>query len=219
MKEHKIKVAIVDNETKLISIIKKNLLISDKIDIVYTATNGKEAIEALEKNIPDVILMDINMPGINGIETTKYISTNFTSIKVIMLTVMDAENIILESILAGAAGYLTKDSPSERIIEAIIECLEGGAPMSPGIAFKAMQLIKQNTKPKNEKNVYEEFGLTKREIEILEKIATGNTYKQIGDELNISPSTVRKHIENIYAKLRVHNKTEALNLAKRKDII
>jgi len=82
-----------------------------------------------------------------------------------------------------------------------------------------MQLIKQNTKPKTEKNVYEEFGLTKREIEIIEKIATGNTYKQIGDELNISPSTVRKHIENIYAKLRVHNKTEAINLTKRKDII
>lgn len=216
MSNENIKVAIVDNEAPLIGILKKNLLLNDNIEVCFTANDGKEAISKMETDLPDVILMDIHMPGINGVDATRSIARSFPTVKVIMLTVMDSESIIFDAIIAGAAGYLTKDSPPERIVQAINEALEGGAPMSPGIAFKAMQLIKHN-KPVSNKSMYEDFGLTKREVEILDQIAQGFTYKQIGDKLFISPSTVRKHIENIYAKLRVHNKTEAINLVKRKE--
>jgi len=213
----KISIGIVDNEPGLIRILQENLQRNTNIDVIFTANSGKDAIDKLDKLLPDVILMDIDMPIMNGITATTIISKNYPSVKVIMLTVMDTESVIFDSIMAGARGYLTKDSPIEKLLIAIEECLDGGAPMSPGIAFKAIDLIKKSNQNNKKEGVYETFGLTNREIEIMEKIAEGKTYKQIGDELFISPSTVRKHIENIYGKLRVHNKTEAINLFKFKN--
>lgn len=212
----KISIGIVDNEPGLIRVLQENLKRSENIEIIFVAHNGKEALEKLELLLPDVILMDIDMPIMNGIATTDLISKNYPSVKVIMLTVMDTESVIFDSIIAGARGYLTKDSPIDKLIDAIVECLDGGAPMSPGIAFKAIDLIKRSNQKNNKEDLYKSFGLTKREVEILENIAKGKTYKQIGDEIFISPSTVRKHIENIYGKLRVHNKTEAINLINKK---
>jgi len=212
----KISLGIVDNEPGLIRILQENLKRSQNIEIIFTANNGKEALDKLELCLPDVILMDIDMPIMNGIAATDMISKNYPSVKVIMLTVMDTESVIFDSIIAGARGYLTKDSPIDKLIDAIVECLDGGAPMSPGIAFKAIDLIKRSNQKNNKEDLYKSFGLTKREVEILENIAKGKTYKQIGDEIFISPSTVRKHIENIYGKLRVHNKTEAINLINKK---
>lgn len=214
MKE--ISLGIVDNEPGLIRILQENLKRSKNIEIIFTANNGKEALDKLELCLPDVILMDIDMPVMNGIAATELISKNYPSVKVIMLTVMDTESVIFDSIIAGARGYLTKDSPIDKLVDAIAECLDGGAPMSPGIAFKAIDLIKRSNQKNNKEDLYKSFGLTKREVEILENIAKGKTYKQIGDEIFISPSTVRKHIENIYGKLRVHNKTEAINLINKK---
>lgn len=211
-----ISLGIVDNEPGLIRILQENLKRSQNIEIIFTANNGKEALDKLELCLPDVILMDIDMPAMNGIAATELISKNYPSVKVIMLTVMDTESVIFDSIIAGARGYLTKDSPIDKLVDAIAECLDGGAPMSPGIAFKAIDLIKRSNQKNNKEDLYKSFGLTKREVEILENIAKGKTYKQIGDEIFISPSTVRKHIENIYGKLRVHNKTEAINLINKK---
>ena len=214
-----IKVAIVDNEVHLLESIKRNLSLNREVEVVFSSHNGRDAIDKLEAEMPDLILMDINMPVMNGIEATREIIKLYPTLKIIMLTVMDAEDVIFDSIMAGASGYMTKDSPYEKINEAIMECIEGGAPMSPGIAFKALKIIKHSNPSKDKVSNTEEFGLTKREVEILEKIASGLTYKQIGEALFISPKTVRKHIENIYYKLRVHNKTEALNVAKKRDII
>jgi DNA-binding NarL/FixJ family response regulator len=129
-----------------------------------------------------------------------------------MLTVFDESDKIFDSILAGANGYLLKDEKPTKLYEAIEEALDDGAPMSPAIANKALRLIRGGTK---EVLKPVEFGLTAREVEILDYIAAGKNYTVIADALFISPKTVRKHIENIYKKLQVHNKVEAIQLAQR----
>ena len=128
-----------------------------------------------------------------------------------MLTVFDDGDSIFNSILAGASGYLLKDEKPGKILSALQEVLEGGAPMSPVIASKSLQLIRgKSTEIVPEEN---NFNLSKREVEILERIAKGENYQQIADKLFISPKTVRKHIENIYQKMQVHNKVEAVRKA------
>lgn len=215
----KIKIGIIDDQHDLITGLQRNLSVYRDLEILFISRNGKDAIDKSISQKPDLLFMDIQMPVMNGIETTREIKKHNSNIKIIMLTVVDDENIIFEAIMAGANGYITKDSPPEKIHDSIIECIEGGAPMSPAIAFKAMQLIRKNNPIQNSPIQPEQFDLTKREIEILEKISSGQTYKQIGDLLFISPKTVRKHIENIYGKLRVHNKLEAVDIARKNNII
>jgi len=155
--------------------------------------------------------MDIQMPIMDGIEATRELKQKYPHIKVIVSTVFDEENYIMEAIMAGANGYLLKDERPEKLIEAIREGMDGGAPMSSSVARKALNLIRYGVKDEEASEV--NFNLTKRETEILEQLATGLNYNQIAENLFISPGTVRKHIENIYQKLHVHNKVEAVQLA------
>ena len=213
----KIKTALVEDNPHLAQSIKEKLSSFKKVDMLFVASNGQDAIQKLSAVIPDVLLMDINMPVMDGIEATRRIHHLFPSVKIVMLTVFDEAEKIFEAILAGACGYLLKDEKPERIIAALEEVTEGGAPMSPVIASKSLQLIKGNNKEITpDKN---SFQLTKREIETLELIAKGKNYQQIAQELFISPKTVRKHIENIYAKLQVHNKTEAIQVASKHKLL
>jgi DNA-binding NarL/FixJ family response regulator len=134
-----------------------------------------------------------------------------------MLTVLDDENHIFKAIQAGANGYILKDEPPRKLLEGIEEILQGGAPMSAGIALKALKLLRN---PIEENFVAEEkVDLTSREIDVLEQLCKGFEYKQIAEFLHISPATVRKHIENIYAKLQVHNKVEAIQKATKQRLI
>jgi DNA-binding NarL/FixJ family response regulator len=149
------------------------------------------------------------MPVMDGIEATRRIHHLFPQVKIVMLTVFDDAEKIFEAILAGATGYLLKDEKLEKIIAALEEAMEGGAPMSPIIASKAMQLIRGKIPQATQTN----FNLTEREIEILELISNGANYNQIAERTFISPKTVRKHIENIYKKLQVHNKVDAAKVA------
>lgn len=184
----------------------------ETVELVFTASNGEELLRMLEVNTVDLVLMDINMPVMNGIEATAACRNKYPSLKIVMLTVFDDGDHIFNAILAGANGYLLKDSKPARLIAAIEEAMEGGAPMSPDIATKALQMIRGNQSVVAEKN---DFNLTKRELELLEQLATGDTYQEIADKLFISAKTVRKHIENIYGKLQAHNKVEALQIAKK----
>ena len=159
------------------------------------------------------------MPEMDGIEATRIIKTKFPDIKIIMVTVFDRDDKIFEAIKAGASGYLMKDEKPSRIVAAIEEAIEGGAPMSPTIALKTLQMLRQQvvvgeTFVQNIESVSspEVFNLSKREFEILEKIAEGITYQQIGDKLFISAKTVRKHIEHIYEKLQVHTRFDAVKI-------
>jgi DNA-binding NarL/FixJ family response regulator len=209
----KIKIAIAEDNPALAKSVKENIASFDHVELLFIAPNGKELLQKIPGNIPDVILMDINMPVMNGIEATQKVKHHFPGIKIIMLTVFDEEEKIFESIIAGASGYLLKDEKPTKIMEAVQDAMDGGAPMSSAIATKALQMIRgQKTEIVPEKN---DFNLSKREIEIMELISKGDNYSQIAEKLFISPNTVRKHIENIYSKLHVHNKVEAIQVATR----
>ena len=157
---------------------------------------------------PDVILMDIDMPGINGIDAVKQIRTFNQQVQIIMLTVFDDNRHVLDAICAGASGYLLKKHISDHLLDAITQVLQGEAPMSPGIARMVIQSMQQTTKP-----AINNYNLTNREKEILSNLSKGNSYKLIAADLIISIDTVRTHIKNIYQKLQVHTQTEAVSKA------
>lgn len=207
-------VAIVDDKPMLIQSLKEGLELFEDIQLVFTANNGKEALEELtilrSSELPDVILMDIEMPLMNGIEATAAVKKQFPQVKVLMLTVFDQDDKIFDAVLAGANGYLLKEEKVHKVVEAVEDVLDGGAPMSSSIAFKTLKLLRgQNPATQSTKD----FQLTKREVEILENLVEGLTYQKIAEKLFISPKTVRKHIENIYQKLHVHSKVEAVQVA------
>lgn len=212
-----IKIGIAEDNANLRRSITKNLELFEEVELLFVGANGLEVLKLLEQHSPDLILMDINMPGMNGIEATKHVREKYPDIKVMMLTVFDEDDKIFQSILAGASGYLLKDEKPAKLMEAMEECMDGGAPMSPLIAAKALQLLR-GKHAQQTKNA-EDYGLTKRELEILQKTSDGLTNNQIAEQLFISPKTVRKHIENIYQKLQVHNRVEAVNVAVRDKLI
>lgn len=213
-----IKLGIAEDKPELIRSILDKISLFDGVEVIWVAENGERAIEEVKQRKPDLVLMDINMPVMNGIDATAVISEHYPSVKVVMLTVFDESDKIFDSILAGACGYLLKDEKPARLQQAIEEAIEGGAPMSPAIASKALRLIRSELSDRHSgKRV--DFGLSGREIEILEGIGRGESYQTMAKKLDISPGTVRKHIENIYRKLQVHNKVEAVQLAIRYGMI
>ncbi len=210
----KIRLGIAEDDRYLMKTIKANLSLFDDVDVVFCASNGIEVLEHVNNMTVDLILMDINMPQLDGIKTTYKIKKKFPEIKVIMHTVFDENDKIFDSILAGANGYLLKGTKPDRMKLAIEDVMVGGAPLSPTIATKALQLIKGSSEEGRK-----EFNLTNRELEILTHIANGKGYQEIATLLFISAGTVRKHIENIYQKLQVHNKVDAVKLALKYNLV
>lgn len=214
-----IKLAIVDDNTFLTKAIKDKLDFFDEIIIKWSAMDGSQALAKLEENHNlDILLMDIEMPVLNGIETTQMVKQKYPHIKIVMLTVFDNDENIFKAIQAGADGYLLKEVNPEDLYNGIKETIAGGAAMNPSIAMKTLRLLRN---PSNIQNLTdrEEISLSERETEVLEQLAKGLSYKVIAQNLFLSPSTVRKHIENIYKKLQVHSKIEAVQKAKRYNII
>lgn len=214
-----LKVAIVDDNSFLINAIKEKLSFFEDISIKHTSVNGSELLSKLEENhIVDLILMDIEMPVLNGIETTQVVKQKYPQIKIIMLTAFDNDENIFNAIQAGADGYLLKEINPKDLYQGIKETLNGGAAMNPSIALKTLKLLRNPLSIDNEKDK-EDISLTKREVEVLEQLSRGLSYTLIAENLFLSPSTIRKHIENIYKKLQVHSKIEAVQKAKRHNII
>jgi len=214
-----LKVAIVDDNSFLIHAIKEKLSFFEDITVKATALNGSELLERLEesRNL-DVILMDIEMPVLNGIEATQVVKQKYPQIKIIMLTAFDNDENIFNAIKAGADGYLLKEINPDDLYNGIKETMNGGAAMNPSIALKTLKLLRNPIDIDNPRD-QEEISLSKREVEVLEQLSKGLSYTLIADNLFLSPSTVRKHIENIYKKLQVHSKIEAVQKAKRHNII
>uniref|UniRef100_UPI0040493E73 response regulator n=1 Tax=Flavobacterium sp. TaxID=239 RepID=UPI0040493E73 len=212
------KIAIVDDNSFLIHSIKEKLSFFEEIDVKFTANSGSDLLNKLEENSRiELILMDIEMPVMNGIEATLAVKQKYPQIKIIMLTVFDNDEHIFNAIKAGADGYLLKDVNPHTLFNGIVETLNGGAAMNPSIALKTLKLLRNPID--FDQNKKEEINLTTREIDVLEQLAQGLSYTVIAENLFLSPSTVRKHIENIYAKLQVHSKLEAVQKAQRNNLI
>lgn len=215
----KIKIAIVDDNSFLITTVKEKLSFFSDLSYKFSANNGSHLLTKLQDNHNiDLILMDIEMPILNGIETTEIVKQKYPHIKIIMLTVFDNDENIFNAIKAGADGYLLKEINPEALHQGILETLNGGAAMNPSIALKTLKLLRNPIAIENDSEK-EEIQLTNREIEVLEHLSKGLSYNLIAKNLILSTGTVRKHIENIYKKLQVHNKIEAVQKAKKNKLI
>ncbi|MCX7548747.1 response regulator transcription factor [Xanthomarina sp. F1114] len=214
-----IKIAIVDDNAFLINTVKEKLSFFEDLNFKFSATDGSDLLAKLEDNRNiDLILMDIEMPILNGIEATEIVKQKYPHIKIIMLTVFDNDENIFKSIKAGADGYLLKEINAQDLHDGIIETLNGGAAMNPSIALKTLKLLRNPLSIENREE-QEDIKLTAREVEVLEHLSKGLSYNAIAENLILSTGTVRKHIENIYKKLQVHNKIEALQKAKKNNLI
>lgn len=215
----KLKIAIAEDNSFLARAVIEKLSFFENLDYKFKGNNGAELIGKLEENHNlDVILMDIQMPEMDGITATEIIKNKYPHIKIIMLTVFDDDENIFNAIKAGANGYLLKEIDAENLNKSIIEVVSGGAPMTPSIALKTLKLLRNPLSITNTQEL-EQIKLTNRETDILEHLSKGLNYNSIAENLIISPSTVRKHIENIYKKLQVHNKMEAVTKAKKHKLI
>lgn len=214
-----INIAIVDDNHFLIKAVEEKLSFFEDVLIKLNAYHGKELLDKLETNKTiDVILMDIEMPEMDGIQATEIVKQKYPHIKIIMLTVFDNDENIFKAIKAGADGYLLKEVHAKELYAGLQDTLNGGAAMNPSIAVKTLQLLR-NPITLNDEDEKEEVQLSERETQVLEQLSTGLSYTQIADNLFLSPSTVRKHLENIYKKLQVHNKLEAVQKARKNRLI
>lgn len=214
-----IKIAIVDDNPFLIKTVQEKISFFADFSIKFTATNGEDLLAKLEKirNI-DLILMDIEMPKMSGIDATFFVKQKHPQIKIIMLTVFDNDENIFNAIKAGADGYLLKEVNPKDLHQGIVDTLNGGATMTPSIAMKTLKLFRNPVVFENPANK-EEYKLSAREIEVLEQLSKGLKYNAVAENLFLSVGTVRKHVENIYSKLQVCNKIEAIQKAKNNKLI
>lgn len=213
-----IRIAITDDQPISRKTIRNGLAESPGIQIVLEATDGKDFLEQMGKTPlaerPDLVLMDIDMPLINGIEAIAIGTIRFPGTRFLVLTVFDDDEKLFEAIQAGASGYLLKDDPSAQLTEAIYLAMKyNGVPMSPAMARKTLQWMKQAGSSQRPRISEPRLQLTERETEILLLMVDGLDYRKIAEQLFISPLTVRTHTSRIYEKLHVNSKAQAIQLA------
>jgi DNA-binding NarL/FixJ family response regulator len=210
----KIPVAIVEDKSDIRHALEKIIEMSDNFELSCSCINGEDALHLIPIHKPTVVLMDINLGGINGIECVRTLKSQFPEMLFMMCTVYEEDEKIFQALAAGANGYVLKKTTPAKLIDAIKELQTGGAPMSSKIARKVVAAFHQpgynNAQPVGFSNDLEV--LSKRENEILEMLSKGLLYKEIADALFISPETVRKHVYHIYEKLHVSNRVEAVNI-------
>lgn len=200
-----VKVALFEDKEDLREGLRTFLEADERLICCGAWENCEQVKKIVEHYQPDVVLMDIDMPVVNGLEGLRVIRSFRPDLPVIMLTVFEDDENVFNSICEGASGYMLKRTPPERIVESIMEVYNGGAPMSASIARKVLQAFAANNKPAGN-----DYKLTDREKEILGSLVKGNSYKMISAELGISINTVREYIRRIYEKLHVHSMNEAV---------
>ncbi len=204
-----IRVVIVEDDKILLQTYKQLIEAEEGITIVngYTSFEGAERYLTIDQ--PDIILMDIQLPGISGIEAIPFVKKQLPKTHVLMLTVFESEQQIFQALANGASGYITKDSSSQKIINSLWEVRDGGGPMSMNIARMVIKSFQKSL----------ESPLSKRETEILRMIADGKKRSEISEELFIELETVKSHIKNIYTKLDVHSRSKAIHIARKNKLI
>jgi DNA-binding NarL/FixJ family response regulator len=196
----------------------RSLLEGEGVVVVGEASGGAEAVRIVRELAPDVVVMDLNMPGMSGVEATRQISAVAPLTRVVVLTISDQDGDVMDAIFAGACGYLLKDSSIQDLIQGIRSAAVGEALISPSIAAKVLRRVRSTTsRPEIEKAIRAE--LSEREIEVLKLIANGKDNAQIAAELHISPKTVKNHISNILMKLQIGNRIQAAVYAVRSGIV
>ncbi len=200
-----IKVAIVEDVRDIRDGLQLLINSNSEFSCTDTFSTAEEALKHLPEELPDVVLMDIHLPGISGIEAVKKLKAQFPKVQFIMSTIYEDDESIFESLKAGATGYLLKKTPPAKILDAITEVYSGGSPMSAQIARKVIAAF-QKKNP-----IDESTELTPKEKEILKALSKGLRYKEIALEMQISMDTVRTHVRHIYEKLHVQSRIEAVN--------
>ena len=200
-----IKVSIIEDDDWIRENLASQIKRADGFAFTSSYPDGEAALSRIAKDAPDVVLMDINLPKMNGIECVRKVKALMPSVQILMLTVYEDSDKIFDSLLAGASGYLLKRTPQAEIIEAIADVHRGNSPMSGHIARKVVQYF--NVRGTADKEIEK---LSKREREVLDHLAQGIPYKEIADVLQLSIDTVRMHIKGIYGKLHVHSRGEAV---------
>jgi DNA-binding NarL/FixJ family response regulator len=199
-----IAISIVEDQDEMRESLVEWLANAPGLRCVGAHANAQEALRGIPVEKPDVVLMDINLPGMNGIQCVSRLKERLPKTQVLMLTTYDESDLIFDSLRAGANGYLLKNMPREELVQAVEQVHAGGAPMSLQIARRVINFFHENKKPDTDLEQ-----LTAREQDILRLLAKGHLYKEIADQLSISMSTVRTHVSAVYEKLHVHSRTEA----------
>jgi len=209
-----VRVLIADDQT-LFRVGLARLLEEDpRVEIVGQAGDGAEAVKLAGSVMPDVILMDLKMPSLDGIEATRQILAKHPSVKVLLLTTFEADNHVIQALKAGASGYILKDSRPDSIVSSLLAVMAGERVMASAVANRVLEMLTGTTTPKE---FYD--GLTGREIEILKLLAGGMANKQIAYKLKISEKTVRNHVSNMYEKLNIYDRSQAVLYAVRKGLV
>jgi DNA-binding NarL/FixJ family response regulator len=209
-----IRIALIDDDISLLETLKQDLQPYNQLQIIFSAHDGAHCLDLLAQipteKLPQILLMDISMPKLNGIQTTLQVLEKYPQMLVVIFTSFEDDDKILACIQAGAKGYLLKTEKTAFIAQTLEEVIQGGSLMSPSIARKMFRLLQQNT-PTTPNNSKIDI-LTTREKEILEFVKQGKKYKQIAEILGIEENTIKKHIRNIYEKLGVHDKLSVVKL-------
>ncbi len=218
-KTDKIKVLIADDHRVVREGLSAILKTRNNLEVVGEAQDGQEAVEKTRALEPDVILMDVSMPRMGGVEATRQIKREFPHIGIVALTMYEEQQYIFDLVRAGATGYLLKDSDSAQIVAAIEAIYRGESLIHPSVASKILAEFSSLAQKKGKKPSWVEHDLTDREITVLRLVADGKTNKEIANSLNLSEKTVKNHVRNIFHKLQVFDRTQAAILAIRKGII
>lgn len=210
-----IKIAIFEDNREQRDALSAVLNAVDELGVVGSYNSAHKVAEDVDASRPDLVLMDIDMPVVDGIKAVAILRARYLDLRIVMLTVIEDDDRIFAAIRAGADGYFLKQTDPDRLIQGIKEAMEGGAPMSPSIARRVLRMMEGRQVPATKPD---EFQLTAREQEILSLLVKGYTYKRIASELSLSYATVNRHVSNVYVKLRVHSVNEAVALAVRKGL-
>lgn len=208
------RVLVVDDQTLFRMGLTSLLSEDERVDVVGQAIDGADALKQAIKLKPDVVLMDIKMPNVDGIEATRQILEAVPGIKVLILTTFETDSQVIQALKAGASGYVLKDSSAAAIVSSIVAVMAGERVMASAVANRVLEMLTGTTTPKE---FYD--GLTNREIEILKLLANGMANKQIAYRLKISEKTVRNHVSNTYEKLGIYDRAQAVLYAVRKGLV